>query len=72
MKYQKEKMVARAIEGSSPRMQGARNDSISKYANDNTHDFFAECFANACCGKVNVYGKSVVEYLKRRGYLDEK
>lgn len=49
----------------------SRNDSISKYANDNTHDFFAECFANACCGKVNVYGKSLIEYLKRRGYLDD-
>lgn len=50
----------------------SRNDSISKYANKNPRDFFAECFANAHCGKVNVYGKSVVEYLKRRGYLDEK
>nr|DAZ00124.1 MAG TPA: minor capsid protein [Caudoviricetes sp.] len=50
----------------------SRNDSISKYADKNPRDFFAECFANACCGKVNVYGKSVVEYLKRRGYLDEK
>ena len=50
----------------------SRHDSVSKYANKNPRDFFAECFANACCGKVNVYGKSVVEYLKRRGYLDEK
>ena len=49
-----------------------RHDSVSKYANKNPRDFFAECFANACCGKVNVYGESVVEYLKRRGYLDEK
>lgn len=48
-----------------------RHDYVSKYADDNTHDFFAECFANACCGKVNVYGKSLIEYLKRRGYLDD-
>ena len=52
-------------------MRGARNDSISKYANDNTHDFFAECFANSCRGKVNVYVKSLIEYLKKRGYLDD-
>lgn len=49
-----------------------RHDSLSEYADDNTRDFFAECFANACCGKVNVYGKSLIEYLKRRGYLDDQ
>lgn len=49
-----------------------RHDSLSEYADNNARDFFAECFANACCGKVNVYGKSLIEYLKRRGYLDDQ
>lgn len=49
----------------------ARRDRLSKYALANPRDFFAECFANSQCGRINAYGKAIVEYLKRRGYADD-
>ena len=46
---------------------GAHGDTLSRYANDNPHDFFAECFANMACGKPNIYGRAMETFLGRRG-----
>ena len=43
------------------------SDYISKYGKTNNYEFFAECFANANCGKPNVLGKAMEQYLKERG-----
>ena len=43
-------------------------DNISKYGTKNGEEFFAEVFANGLCGKPNELGKSIVQYLKEKGY----
>lgn len=40
------------------------NDELSKYGKSSPAEFFAECFANAECGKPNTLGKAMIEYLK--------
>lgn len=40
------------------------NDELSKYGKSSPAEFFAECFANAECGKPNTLGKAMTEYLK--------
>ena len=42
-------------------------ESISRYGKENSYEFFAECFANANCGKPNTLGKAMSQYLKERG-----
>ena len=42
-------------------------DHVSRYANERPVDFFAECFANLECGRMNVYGKAMKVFLERRG-----
>lgn len=40
------------------------NSKLSKYGKSSPAEFFAECFANAECGKPNELGKAMKEYLK--------
>ena len=40
------------------------NSELSKYGKSSPAEFFAECFANAECGKPNELGKAMKEYLK--------
>ncbi len=40
---------------------------LSQYGKENSFEFFAECFANAECGKPNELGKAIKQYLKKRG-----
>lgn len=42
-------------------------ESLSSYGQENSFEFFAECFANLECGKNNDFGKALGEYLKKRG-----
>lgn len=42
-------------------------ESLSNYGQENSFEFFAECFANLECGKSNDLGKALEEYLKKRG-----
>lgn len=42
--------------------------SLSKYGHTNDHEFFAEVFANAHCGKPNELGKAMQKWLKKEGY----
>ena len=43
------------------------NELLSVYGKENSFEFFAECFANLECGKINELGKALGEYLKKRG-----
>lgn len=43
------------------------SEHISNYGKENSYEFFAECFANANCGKPNTLGKAITQYLKERG-----
>lgn len=43
------------------------SEQISRYGKENSYEFFAECFANANCGKPNTLGKAMDQYLKERG-----
>ena len=43
------------------------NKNLSQYGKENSFEFFAECFANAECGKPNDLGKAMQQYLKKRG-----
>ncbi len=43
------------------------NKNLSQYGKENSFEFFAECFANAECGKPNELGKAMQQYLKKRG-----
>ena len=40
-------------------------ENISYYGAGNSKDFFAECFANSECGKINILGMALLEYLKK-------
>lgn len=40
------------------------NSELSTYGKSSPAEFFAECFANAECGKPNTLGKAMIEYLK--------
>ena len=42
---------------------------LSTYGNTNSFEFFAECFANMECGKSNILGEAMKEFLKRRNLL---
>jgi hypothetical protein len=41
------------------------DNNISKYGKTSPQEFFAECFANAECGKPNALGKAIKIYLER-------
>jgi hypothetical protein len=59
-----DRIVARAVKS-----KRNKSDYVSGYAKDNPRDFFAECFANANCGKPNAYGKALMELLREDGVL---
>lgn len=42
---------------------------MSKYGLSSFSEFFAECFSNSQCGKPNIMGKAMEEFLKRKGVL---
>ena len=41
------------------------DNNMSKYGKTSPQEFFAECFANAECGKPNALGKAIKIYLER-------
>jgi len=44
------------------------SENISRYGMSDSEEFFAECFANAHCGKPNELGEAMLEWLRRQGY----
>lgn len=44
------------------------SENISRYGMSDNEEFFAECFANAHCGKPNELGEAMLEWLRRQGY----
>lgn len=44
------------------------SENISRYGMSDSAEFFAECFANAHCGKPNELGEAMLEWLRRQGY----
>lgn len=59
----------REIENIVQSLPGRPSKIISRYSRDNSREFFAECFANLECGKVNAYGFALKQFLKEEGYL---
>lgn len=43
------------------------SENLSTYGKTNSMEFFAECFANMECGKINELGEAMKQYLKQRG-----
>lgn len=46
---------------------GATNDDVSEYGKTNSHEFFAEAFANANSGNPNKVGRAMLDYLESNG-----
>lgn len=58
----------REINSIAKKKYGATEKAPSQYGGKNSHEFFAETFANANLGNPNAHGKAMLEWLEKQGF----